>query len=72
MTLHKLILYEDYVFLSKMLPFLNVINERHCCKLNNDHTIDLYAAVFKIKWSENWRIKYGKSKEVPIWLISSN
>jgi hypothetical protein len=50
-TLHKLILYEDYLFLSKMLPYLNTINERYCAKLGNEHTIDLYAAVLKLKWS---------------------
>lgn len=72
MTLHKLILYEDYLFLSKMLPFINLINEKYCNKLDNDHTIDLYAALLKLKESENWRTKHGKSKEVPIWLIASN
>ena len=51
MTLHKLILYEDYLFLSKMLPYLNNINEKYCSKLDNEHTIDLYAAVLSLKWS---------------------
>jgi hypothetical protein len=51
MTLHKLILYEDYLFLSKMLPYLNMINERYCGKVDNDHTIDVYAALLKLKES---------------------
>lgn len=72
MTLHKLILYEDYIFLSKMLPYLNLINERYCGKVDNDHTVDVYAALLKLKESEAWKSKYGKSKEVPIWLIASN
>ena len=55
-----------------MLPFLNLINEKYCNKLDNDQTIDLYAALLAMKESSSWRTKHGKSKDVPIWLIASN
>ena len=72
MTMHRLLLYEDHHFLSKLLPSLNAANSQHCARLDHARPIALLGQILKLRNSPQWTAKCKNSKDVPVWTIAAN
>lgn len=68
-TLHKLILYDDHNFLSKMLPIVTSCVINHVLVTEHGQLLALLMKIFELRWSERWIDKVGK--EIAVWYIAA-
>lgn len=69
-TLHRLFLYEDYNYLSKMFQYATIVIIKFQDILQ-DGFLDLLGKVMQLKHDPSWAKKHSNAKEVPIWYIAA-